>query len=173
MNHLGLPLRQAWRFLLLSGIATLLVQFLHPNSLELSRNYFEGSSTAQTGDGLPEHEFQSVSLADAKDWWSYREDALGGIYIVDARRSSTFESGHLPGAWNLDHYANPNTWPEGIVTRLREASMVVVYCNGGDCEDSILLAHDLVYRHQVPPEIIGVFETGFEAWRKAGFPTEP
>ncbi|MDP6849492.1 MAG: rhodanese-like domain-containing protein [Planctomycetota bacterium] len=172
MDKPGLPFQQALKFLLLSLVATSVVQFLHPNALNLTRNYFEGSAgTSQVGE-FPEHEFQTVSLADTKDWWAYRDDSPGGIYIVDARRSTTFSSGHLPGAWNLDHYADASTWPEGILNRLREASMVVVYCNGGECEDSLLLAHDLVYRHQVPLEIIGIFEAGFEAWEKAEFPIE-
>ena len=45
---------------------------------------------------------------------------------------------------------------------------IVIYCQGGNCEDSIFLAEDLVYRHGVDPSIVHIYEPGWEEWQKRG-----
>ena len=50
--------------------------------------------------------------------------------------------------------------------------IVVVYCKGGDCEDSIFLARDLVYKHAVPLESLYIYEGGMNDWNTNGSPVQ-
>ncbi len=44
---------------------------------------------------------------------------------------------------------------------------VIVYCDGGNCEDSINLGSDLIELYNVPFEKIYLFEGGYDEWSKA------
>jgi rhodanese-related sulfurtransferase len=83
-----------------------------------------------------------------------------GVPFLDARRTSAFEEGHVAGArpfsvWESDI-------DEKVMALIAErdgAQPLVVYCSGGDCEDSHLLAEklwgagfndNLVYRDGFP-----------------------
>ena len=93
------------------------------------------------------------------------------IMILDARKRPEFLVGHLPGARLCDSHRQEKALPT-LRPLLKEAFEVVVYCAGGDCEDSIFLATDLVYREGVDPAAIRIFEGGMKAWRDAGKPVE-
>jgi rhodanese-related sulfurtransferase len=91
--------------------------------------------------------------------------------FLDARRSEDFLEGHVPGAhsvpiWEAD--------PETRITRFEAAvnpaprSPIVLYCGGGGCEDSHLLAQKLVslgYRNLL------IYRDGFPDWAAKGRPT--
>ncbi|MCH2112067.1 MAG: rhodanese-like domain-containing protein [Planctomycetes bacterium] len=141
---------------------------LHPAGLSWSRDYFHNSGDETNP---KDHRFLSLSISDAKDWWDYRVDEIGGVYFVDARKASTVSIGHIPGSLNIDRYLDEDPSPDTL-SKLQNASMVIVYCAGGDCEDSVFLAKDLVYRWQVPLDIVAIFEGGFEKWKEAGHPIE-
>ena len=55
-----------------------------------------------------------------------------------------------------------------MLEELRAADIVVIYCAGGDCEDSIQLATDLVFTHGLTQELIAIYEGGFAEWVNAG-----
>lgn len=129
---------------------------LHPAGLELGRDYFQ----------KPQHEFQVVSPEDFASWSEYLFDPAGDILYVDARRRSQYERGHVPGA-----YCVPRNDPqalEELLTRTAAASTIVIYCQGGNCEDSIFTAEDLVYRHDIDPELVHIYEGGWEEWVQRG-----
>ena len=48
---------------------------------------------------------------------------------------------------------------------------MVVYCKGGDCEDSIFLARDLVYKYGVALESLYIYEGGMNDWLEQQQPT--
>ena len=152
--------------LLASLLFALLGNFAHPNGLELGRDYFprQGHDFA--------HDYLSMSAEDAHDYWQYRADEVGGVYFVDARRKKSFNQGHIPGALNIDRYQDYEKIDPELIAKLKLAGMVIVYCNGGECEDSIFLANDLVYRWQVPADVLAVFGGGMEQWLAAGYPQE-
>ncbi len=158
------PLAQAGLLLLSSLLMAFGLNAVRADGLDLSWDYF----LAETSNEGLESEFTLIGLEEAKEWWTYRADEIPGIYFVDARRGKTFVQGHIPDAVPLDHWADREDWPQDALEKLRQASKVIVYCAGGDCEDSFNLATELVYRHQVPPEIIAVFEGGYAAWKEAG-----
>ena len=92
-----------------------------------------------------------------------------GAVFADARRSDVYAEGHIPGALSL------SVWEDGLadkVAQLGRASMgpdlpLVVYCAGGDCEDSKLLAQKLWmagYRN------LRIYGGGYPDWVAQGWP---
>jgi rhodanese-related sulfurtransferase len=95
------------------------------------------------------------------------------IPFLDARRSADYQAGHLPGAWSVP------IWEADAAARITEfearanpspQSPIGIYCAGGDCADSKLLAEKLVrlgYRNLL------IYRDGFPDWVKQGRPQEP
>ena len=56
-----------------------------------------------------------------------------------------------------------------------DAEIVIIYCNGGECEDSIQAARYLTEEidDPLPFEIVHVFEGGIQAWFEAGYDRDP
>jgi len=160
--------------------AALLVNGLRGQSgLDLDRDYFPADSiatessdgpgdAAENGEatGKPQHGYTSFYLADAKDYQQYLDDQDGVIFL-DARSQKLFEAGHIPGARLCHHYRQDQYIP-AMLEELRAADIVVIYCAGGDCEDSIQLATDLVFTHGLTQELIAIYEGGFAEWVNAG-----
>lgn len=93
-----------------------------------------------------------------------QSDAL----FVDARDREAFDAGHIPGAVNLP-------WEEAqyddslILKAVPKDTPVITYCDGSDCESSILLGGAMAglgYRD------VKVFFGGWVEWEEAGFPVE-
>lgn len=57
------------------------------------------------------------------------------IVFIDARDDQNYQAGHIPGACQFDHY-HPETYLAAALTACEAAEQIVVYCHGGDCEDS-------------------------------------
>ena len=94
-----------------------------------------------------------------------------GLYVfVDARSATVFEDGHIPGAIQADHY-NLDECVENLLDHVSGAEKIIVYCNGGDCEDSKFLCGDL-HECDVPCEAIYAYYGGWEEWQHAGMPVE-
>lgn len=83
--------------------------------------------------------------------------------VLDARNDRAFARGHLPGAIQCDPYNLDSTFDYALSMALG-AERVVIYCHGGNCEDSYLLAQELV-GHGVFAERIYIFKPGWEAWQ--------
>jgi len=68
-----------------------------------------------------------------------------GALFIDARRTEVFRAGHIPGARNLP------AWEANLSEKIQRLAMlapdprlpVVIYCSGGDCQDSHLVAEAL------------------------------
>ena len=89
--------------------------------------------------------------------------------ILDARPSVFFEQGHVPGAFNLarDEFAHDYQRLAGVLQSAHEKP-IIVYCSGGDCHDSRLVANALL---SLGFNNVSVFTGGWEAWSAAGLPT--
>ena len=89
--------------------------------------------------------------------------------ILDARPSVFFEQGHVPGALNLarDDFARDY---RRLSPALKAATdkPVIVYCSGGECHDSRLVANALL---TLGFSDVRVFTGGWEEWQAAGLPT--
>ncbi len=96
--------------------------------------------------------------------------AAGLIVFVDARDDQAFAAGHIPGAYQLDYY-RPDKYLPIVLPATGGAETIVVYCNGGECEDSEFTAL-LLRQSGIAPEKIFVYAGGFSEWAAAGLPVE-
>ncbi len=105
-----------------------------------------------------------IGSEDAK--WLHARGAL----FLDARRSAVFAEGHIAGARPMP------VWEDGIAAKVEQLAMfardlkapVVVYCSGGDCHDSHLLAEKLWlagFRN------LRIYTGGYPDWESRGWPT--
>jgi rhodanese-related sulfurtransferase len=89
--------------------------------------------------------------------------------FLDARRSSVYAEGHIPGArsfpvWESDIDARVKAlYEEGLDQR----APVVIYCSGGNCEDSHMLAEKL---YMVGFDNVLIYKDGFPDWQKRRHP---
>jgi len=89
--------------------------------------------------------------------------------ILDARPSVFFERGHVPGAQNLsrDDFAHDYRRLSALLKGATDKP-VMVYCSGGECHDSRLVANALL---TLGFSNVRVFTGGWDAWSAAGLPT--
>jgi rhodanese-related sulfurtransferase len=134
----------------------LAVNALHPGGVELGRNYFQ----------KPQHEFQVISPEEFAAYSEFLYAPEGDVVFVDARRRSQYERGHVPGAYCVPR--NDAQALEDLLPKARAAYTIVIYCQGGNCEDSIFTAEDLVYRNGIDPSLVWIYEGGWEEWVEKG-----
>jgi rhodanese-related sulfurtransferase len=91
----------------------------------------------------------------------------GGALFLDARRTSVYEQGHIAGArpfavWESDVDDKVRGLWEQRQDPKEQALPIVIYCTGGDCEDSHMLAQKLfgaLFSN------IYVYKDGFPDWQ--------
>jgi rhodanese-related sulfurtransferase len=90
------------------------------------------------------------------------------VLIFDARPSAFFLRGHVPGALNLarDNFAQDYRRLSGVL-KGADDKPIIVYCSGGACHDSRLVANALL---SLGFTNVRVFTGGWEAWSAAGLP---
>ncbi len=120
---------------------------------------------------LPQHGFTPFSLDQAADLFMGAGYASGEAVFVDARDIEHFTEAHIPGAIHIDRYSSDEGF-NNAEQALRMANVIVVYCGGGECEDSIYLATELVVERMIPVEAIRLFESGMQAWEGDGLEIE-
>jgi rhodanese-related sulfurtransferase len=112
----------------------------------------------------PDKPYVEIAFADVK--------SLHGrnVLFLDARRTSVYEQGHIAGARPY------SVWESDIEEKVRklfdersdardQALPIVIYCSGGDCEDSHMLAQKL---WGIQFNNIYVYKDGFPDWQKHG-----
>ncbi len=100
---------------------------------------------------------------DAAAWLHAR-----GALFLDARRTKDFAQGHVGGARSFPVWeaALVKERVEGLVAEGRDQALpVVLYCSGGECEDSHMLAQTLF---GAGFENLLVYRDGFPDWVKRG-----
>jgi len=96
-----------------------------------------------------------------------------GVLFLDARRTSVYEQGHIPAARPF------SVWESDIDDKVRklfdersdprdQEKPIVIYCSGGDCEDSHMLAQKL---WGIQFNNIYVYKDGFPDWERRREPT--
>ena len=176
-------LRQAM-VVALAGVATgLLANAVSPRGLSLSRNYFPdtpasparaaATAGASVPAAAPAHSKRGLPLIDRERTLELFRDPRrteGLILFVDARAPEPYARGHIPGAYPLDHY-RLELYVTDLIGVAHLAQEIVVYCNGGDCEDSDLAASDL-QQLGVPASKISIYAGGFDEWQRSKLPVE-
>ncbi|MGE3164925.1 MAG: rhodanese-like domain-containing protein [Planctomycetota bacterium] len=123
-------------------------------------------STSEAAPGLDRtHGLNTMSTADAADY----QGMAGFAVFVDARSREHYDEGHIPGAYYLNHYQSQKLI-EDIRPDLEAADVIVVYCGGGNCEDSILLAASLISEYGFAHERVYVYLGGYSEWVASGHP---
>lgn len=92
-----------------------------------------------------------------------------GTLVLDARRTSVYRDGHIAGARPFSVWeADADDKVRGLFAEGRDQSApVVVYCSGGECEDSHMLAEKL---YRVGFDNVLVYKDGFPDWQKRNLP---
>ncbi|PTX91723.1 rhodanese-like domain-containing protein [Opitutus sp. ER46] len=154
-----------------------------PRGLSLTRDYFAASArpdgsvgAVPAGRALAVNDqgprtrrgFAKVSHAQVVGLHRDARRMGGAILFVDARTGERYAAGHIPGAHSFDHY-RPDAGATALAGAALAAERIVVYCHGGDCEDSDLVATDLT-QLGVPADHIVVYAGGFAEWQRQGMP---
>jgi rhodanese-related sulfurtransferase len=125
-----------------------------------------GAAPADSGKAFPPH--------PDKPWLEVSGDDVAllrdrGMLILDARRSSVYRDGHIAGARSMSVWeADADDKVRALFAEGRDQSApVVVYCSGGECEDSHMLAEKL---YKVGFDDVLVYKDGFPDWQKRALP---
>lgn len=114
--------------------------------------------------------FHLVNLERASEMFQDPRTENGTYVFVDARADEPYEAGHIPGAVQCDYYRIDYYFPE-VMQVASNAEKIVVYCNGGDCEDSLYVCGELL-KADIPRAHILLFKGGWQVWSKSGMPVE-
>ncbi|HEV7237922.1 MAG TPA: rhodanese-like domain-containing protein [Thermoanaerobaculia bacterium] len=93
-----------------------------------------------------------------------------GALFLDARRTSVYEAGHIAGArsfsvWESDIDDKVNALFEERPDPADQNKPIVIYCSGGACEDSHMLAQKL---WGIQFNNLYVYKDGFPDWQQRG-----
>jgi rhodanese-related sulfurtransferase len=169
---------------------------ISPRGLSLTRNYFPGA--VRPAGVLPARTYQPQSLPGASTNTSSSEDVVAArlkaeglqlvdknqvlklfrdpryqqelVVFIDARDDQHYQDGHIPGAYQLDHY-HPENYLAMVLPVCQTADQIVVYCHGGSCEDSEFTAITLSDTG-VAKSKLSVYGGGFAEWMALGQPVE-
>ena len=97
----------------------------------------------------------------------YQQDL---VVFIDAREPGPYGEGHIPGAYELDYY-HPDSYLATLMPLCASADRVVVYCNGGDCEDSKHAAQ-LLGSIGISRDKLLVYGGGIREWESNNMPIE-
>lgn len=117
-----------------------------------------------------EHGFYELTFAQAARLFEDPATQTQDFLFVDARDDDSFDAGHISGALQIDHYYLEQYLPD-VLPAAFTAQKVIVYCNGGKCEDSILVCNDLL-DEGVEWENLLLFKGGWKAWTANNMPVE-
>jgi rhodanese-related sulfurtransferase len=182
---------QAALVLLLGDVLSLAANALSPRGLKLDRDYFPPATPAlgapASGPAAPPGPaptdpytaaaarlraagLQPLPHAEVVALFQSPDAATQKVIFVDARDDEHYQAGHLPGAWQFYHY-RPAEYMEAVLPPCLLAEKVVVYCTGGDCEDSEFAARTLT-QSSVAKEKLFIYVGGITEWETKGQPVE-
>ena len=184
----------------LLGIAfAFLANLLSPRGLNPAMNYFPGDakpspapappvlasqppavtnvppqappSTNSLAARLKENGLQLLDRSGVESLFHDPRRQVDLIMFIDARDPDHYQEGHIPGAFEFYPYY-PQDYLQAILTPCQIAEQIVVYCNGGDCEDSESAALFLRAAAGVPAAKLFIYGGGMTEWEAAGLPVE-
>ncbi|MDA0666554.1 MAG: rhodanese-like domain-containing protein [Planctomycetota bacterium] len=152
-------------------VLAVLNSLVNPSAMDLGTDYFP--TLTQSGEensegALPKHDF---GVLDGQMVLEFLPDLRQSDFavLIDARSTAHYTEGHIPGAYQIDRYKLDEYVPP-VLPAMQAAGYVIIYCAGGDCEDSIFLATDLVYHFGLEKEVLYIYEGGMEEWEDLGHP---
>jgi len=119
---------------------------------------------------LKEQGLQLLDGGQVKQLFQDPQFKIGNIVFVDARDEAHYHEGHIPGAYEFDPYY-PEKYFTNVLPACQAARQIVVYCNGGDCDDSESAA--LTLRDVgIPVSELFIYGGGIPEWTTNGWPVE-
>ena len=194
------PVRNVLLEALLVAAAGIVLAFganlVSPRGLALTRNYFPaginrpvpvatgvGSPRDMANTNLPASSPAQLLAVRLKEqglqWVDGRQAAQlfhdprfqqGSIAFIDARDEPHYQEGHIPGACEFDPY-HPEKYFATVLPVCQAAEQIVLYCNGGDCDDSesaAILLRDVGIANQK----LFIYTGGITEWTTNGLPVE-
>jgi rhodanese-related sulfurtransferase len=177
----------------LGGVFAFGANALSPHGLKLARDYFPGdtrshsvpvSTNAVTNptpvttahshsvvDHLREKGLNAVDSQQAEQLFRDPRFEQNLIVFIDARKDEAYLGGHIPGAFQLDRF-HPENYLGEVMPACLGAQQIVIYCNGGECEDSEFAAIMLRDSVRIPGEKLLVYAGGITEWKSKGLPIE-
>jgi len=119
---------------------------------------------------LPAHNFNTISLEEVIRVFESPDTANGLNVFIDARTENAFKEGHIPGAIQCFPFAIEECIDE-VLQYATAAFKIVVYCTGGDCEDSIFMCRELL-EAGLASDNIYLFEGGWHEWSESDQPIQ-
>ncbi len=119
-------------------------------------------------EGHPDHPYQEVDFEAVAAIFNDSDGQAGTVTFVDARNDEAYEAGHIPGAIQADHYRLEDCI-EVLLDYADASEKLIVYCSGGNCEDSMFLCKDLL-EFDVLYDKIYLYSGGWKEWTKRGMP---
>ena len=113
---------------------------------------------------LPAHPYQVVTFEEVRELYNESTTQLGRYVFIDARKDEDFLAGHIPGAIQCDRLRLAD-YIDNVKAYAGGAEKVIVYCNGGTCDDSIFLCDELVNDGIVLLPNILLYAGGWEDWK--------
>jgi rhodanese-related sulfurtransferase len=152
---------------LTSGNQTATVPPAVPTGPDDGTNLTEAESVLAT---LKANGLQLASSNQVAAWFADPRRQTHQIVFVDARNEDDFKGGHIPGAWLFNPYEE-DKYAATVVPVCQAAEVVLVYCNGGECDDSLSAAVKLRERG-IPNPKLYVYAAGMTEWLTSGRPVE-
>ena len=152
-----LTMRQSFLESLLLIIAAIVLGVAY--TFVTKQGFFAKAQSVQTA---VNSNIEMISLATAKELF----ESNNAIFI-DARHEFDYEAGHIHGAVNvaLKKFDTHLTW----LNRISKDKLLVVYCDGAECNSSIELAVKLMESGFTN---VKVFFGGWQEWNSAKLPIE-
>jgi len=117
-----------------------------------------------------EHGYQVVRFKEVVEILNDPATEDGLNVFIDARHAETFEEGHIPGAHQCYPFEIEQCIDE-VMEHAEPADKVIVYCNGGDCEDSVFMCRELLAAGLAYEQVF-LYEGGWKEWETSGQPIE-
>ncbi len=175
---------------LLGAVIAFGANALSPHGLKLARNYFPGDRgpnvVPSTGGGtnlpgppavesaatrLRQKGLEVVDGEGAQTLFNDPRYQQGLVIFIDARPDHNYQEGHIPGAYQFNHY-EPEKYLPTVLPACQPAQQIVVYCGGGSCEDSEFAAMMLRDTLGIAREKLLVYVDGITEWKAKGRPIE-
>lgn len=180
-------IKEAMAVLAMGIVVALVANSLSPRGLRLNRDYFKKTAltnpaapslnttvrtnvTRTVADRLRDAGLNPIAHDQVVRLHQDSGRQSGLIVFIDARNEELYLGGHIPGAWQFDYY-HPESTLGGVLALCAAATNVVVYCHGGDCEDSALSSQFLM-QAGVPAPRLQVYYEGFDRWTNSGMSME-
>lgn len=157
----------ALTILLFSSLVGFIYNSVYPRGIPLIRKKVKAGDTLliKPIEQRPDTKSISRALGLEETFAAYQS---GAAVLLDARPGSDYEEGHIPGALSLPEFEFDEAYPR-LSELLTPQTHLIVYCQGEDCDESMIVAERLVemgYRR------VDVFLGGWPEWENAEYPVE-